>query len=506
MKPAIIAVDPALAERFGLRQRKADKPGELPRYAPEDILQHVAAIQADFERAVRVPASQQSDADRAVLVLAWRVQGLQRANAALRVENVRTEAEALAALQRASQAEGFGAPQVVPPATPEQRWRSLAHAAIQMRLADILKQDPPPGGLVELLAAVLSAHQDQNAAAFNRAVADYTKGIARLDLPPSAFDYQLPQGWTELGMPERPASHYGDVRATGHPIAGFEVVDAGERASVTVHHFNMKVGKAADTMNSWRIGQGLAPLPPAKASAAVGKLRIANRDEPLFQILTPSDVGRPIERLLATIVSPGGDAAPHTFEVSFYGDPPVLERHREKFETFVRSWRIGSARELSAWFPLPDKPVQPLSARMLAVILPDGPNRLRTFKLIGEPTLKDRHVKEFGAFVRSLGLPKDGKGKPTWKLPESWTEFPGEAGAVLVIDAASTPLPVEMEPLAEAEEGSVVELVNAWRAMFALPAVQQADLAKVTERIEVGGQTFTMVSLSSEPQTPPVQQ
>src|SRR5262249_17585413 len=62
-------------------------------------------------------------------------------------------------------------------------------------------------------------------------------------------------------------------------------------------------------------------------------------------------------------------------------------------------------------------------ARLLAVIFPVEQHTW-FFKLVGPIETVDEHAKEFIRFVNSIRFP-EGAGKPTWQLPQGWSEEPG---------------------------------------------------------------------------------
>lgn len=480
---------------------------ELParpskRYAIGELLAKSNQIEVAARLCAQTPPEKLTAADKAVLTLAWRLQSPQRIAMAFYMGNDNTAEGVMAALRRAAANESVGLAMIVPPTAADARWRTFARAGLEHLGANLLEARQPAISVIEPLVKVFSAYQDNKPADFNRAVAEYAAVVEKLNLPKGPWDHTLPQGWIEVGMPEQPAQHYGDVRASGHPVAEYVIIEDGRRATVRVHHFATRIGKPADAMNSWRIGQGLAPLPAAKAEKTIKTLHIGERDLSLFEIVTPADLGRPIDRLCATIVNAEGAAAPHTFEISLYGDPVLVERHREKFREFVASWKLGTADELSAWFPLSKEPAAPLPARMLALVMPAGKDRLRVVQLVGSPEQVAPHEKAFYAFTRSIRLKADG-GQPAWTLPEGWQEVTNVGKPFIGVGAGTAQqLAVDVDLLAEAEDESLLELVNAWRAMFAKPPIDAAMLAKETTAIAVEGGAMTLVDLSSAPPAP----
>ncbi len=62
--------------------------------------------------------------------------------------------------------------------------------------------------------------------------------------------------------------------------------------------------------------------------------------------------------------------------------------------------------------------------RMLAAIVPHG-DTAWFFKLSGPVEAVGKQADTFQSLIKSIGFPKSGGGKPTWKLPEGWHEKPG---------------------------------------------------------------------------------
>jgi len=489
--------DPGLIEHLGLPKTPApdDQP---PRYTPDELRATYPKLEAEAMRAATTLPPQRTARQRAALTLYWRVWGLHRASDAFRIQALRNRDQIAEAAQAVFQTEAAGAPDVVPPTETGQPWRSFPRATLDRAIAEL--ENGPAAGTTPLsaLADILLAYGAENAAGFKRAVDAYAGLLGKLDLTPGALNFPAPETWTESGVyAAAPPSWYGDVRANGHPVAEFEVVEQGARATVRINHFAGAVGTAADAVNAWRIGQQLAPLPRKKASQAVGSIKLDGRDVPLVEIVTPPNATGPTERLLAVLIGGDGRSSPHTFEVSFYGDADLVQRHRDTYIAFLRSWQVGTAKALDAWFPSARQPFQPIPTRMLGAIVPTRDGHLRAFKLLGDPEPVTQQVDAFDRFVRSLRFGKEAHDAVRWELPAAWRDATAPNGPVSFhIDPGPPIIQADLATLFGAEDGSVLQLVNAWRAMFDLPPVDDAGLAKSSRQVEVDGHTLTLIDLA----------
>lgn len=88
---------------------------------------------------------------------------------------------------------------------------------------------------------------------------------------------------------------------------------------------------------------------------------------------------------------------------------------------------------------------------------------------------------------------------PTWKLPPTWTERPGNDIRFATIMVPADKKPMELTVIKLPRNGPLDKLlldnVNRWRDQITLPALKSDELAAGTERATVAGVESTLVSL-----------
>ena len=284
-------------------------------------------------------------------------------------------------LDRVAAAENWNVPMLVPPRSEEETWQTLARTLALAKKgvregAGAGAGNPAAASLLDLFAAYSSG----DSAGFNRAASACSVIMARATQAPAPFDFDLPEGWTEVGRPATAGVFlYVDARAYGHRVTRIDVVEGTRSASVGVNHFVTPAAPVADVVNHWRFSEGLVPLTAEELAKMVRSVKVDGRDCPYVDIATaPGRQGEP-QRFLSVLIPPeaatgGGKSGPvHGWEIALYGDPDLVAREKPAFERFVGSLRFGSPRALSRWFPAGDIPPEAPPYRTLAALIPDGP-------------------------------------------------------------------------------------------------------------------------------------
>jgi hypothetical protein len=147
--------------------------------------------------------------------------------------------------------------------------------------------------------------------------------------------------------------------------------------------------------------------------------------------------------------------------------------------------------------------------QMLAAIIPH-PQRAWFFKTIGAAEEVNKITDEFDALIKSVKITPDGSGA-TWTLPAGWHQHGSEGmryATILVGEHGNEKLEITVIPLGGGGAASdILANVNRWRGQLSLPPVDQAELAKTTEAVEVSGIPSVIVNLvgpkpSEQPTTP----
>jgi hypothetical protein len=134
--------------------------------------------------------------------------------------------------------------------------------------------------------------------------------------------------------------------------------------------------------------------------------------------------------------------------------------------------------------------------RLLAAVFPHGEHTW-FFKLAGPIKAIDDHARDFIRFVSSVRFP-DGGEKPTWTLPTDWKEEPGAGEfryATIHVDPKDPALQLTVSKLGR-QAGSLLANVNRWRDLdLGLGPISEASLPKVTSKLEVAGNSVTVVKM-----------
>ena len=133
--------------------------------------------------------------------------------------------------------------------------------------------------------------------------------------------------------------------------------------------------------------------------------------------------------------------------------------------------------------------------RMLATIVPQG-DQSWFFKVVGPIGEVDAAAESIRTFFKSVQLRKGDR--PTWKLPDGWTQEEGTGlrAATIRVPTKSEPLEISVTTLPWASDGSaLLENVNRWRGQLQLPQVGIVGLGEMIEPIELDGTKATLVDL-----------
>lgn len=146
--------------------------------------------------------------------------------------------------------------------------------------------------------------------------------------------------------------------------------------------------------------------------------------------------------------------------------------------------------------PAPKQPSAPTD-RMLAAVLPAG-DRAWFLKVTGPISDMEPLAKTIDEFFHSLSA-KPGDAKPSWKLPQGWTESPGTGMRAATINIPSGDRTHELSVIAlpwSGDDGELLSNVNRWRGQMSLPEINQTALDETTRSVKVGDATMTIVDLS----------
>ncbi|MDA1052454.1 MAG: hypothetical protein O3C40_18515 [Planctomycetota bacterium] len=134
--------------------------------------------------------------------------------------------------------------------------------------------------------------------------------------------------------------------------------------------------------------------------------------------------------------------------------------------------------------------------RMLGAIVPRG-ERGWFFKLTGANEFVAQQADNFTAFIESIQFGEGDEADPEWKLPEGWTQEPGNdiRFATIKIATDEQPLELTVSPLPMPPTDGMLSNINRWRGQLGLAPVDAAGLAKETTAVKLADGTATLVNL-----------
>lgn len=260
---------------------------------------------------------------------------------------------------------------------------------------------------------------------------------------PAQIKWQTPVGWTEL-----PA---GQMR-----VASFSVKNKdNQEAQTSIIPLPNLAGKDLENVNRWRGQIGLEPINASILATQKLTVTIAGMDGQLYDMAgTPPDQNQ-ATRILGAILNREG----MTWFIKMTGPDALVASQKSTFIDFLKNLSFASAPQTNAT-PTPRPTEQTMSA----------------------PATESSAA------------------KPTWKTPESWKQLsPGPMQVAkfqsAVENGASAEITVAVFP---GDVGGTLANVNRWRGQIGMPAVQEADLGKVTEPLDLGGNKAILLDMISE--------
>ncbi len=137
--------------------------------------------------------------------------------------------------------------------------------------------------------------------------------------------------------------------------------------------------------------------------------------------------------------------------------------------------------------------------RMLVGILPDG-GRAWFFKVVGPIAAIAENEKSINDFLTSVRLAPQ-QAKPEWKLPEGWSEQPGNAmrAATVVIPTKEKPLELTVTTLPwTGAAPDLLSNVNRWRGQLQLGPAAPDSLGDTVRELAAGDVKMTIVDLRGQ--------
>lgn len=478
---------------------------KLPARLPVKSFENTGGLEAEYNRIqnATVPWTKE---DRQVLDLVDRLKTLQTMLEVLRLPDTSARETALVALQRDTELRKQAIPFLVPPRRAGEGWTSLTMALVLREFGAQAGAEANPAA--DKLLPILTSYGANDPAAFNRAVADYAGYLADLKLDPSPWTMNVPDGWTEIGVPpSQEPGYFSDTRRVGATVALLSRRQGTGQATLRINVFPSPVAAREKMINSWRLSVALPP----KSAGDLPLEKIDVAGTPGWRVDFETPEGLPVKptRMLGAVFPSGPGPGPNneagsvplTWVVTCEGSPDLVARSVETFDVFLKSIQVGPASRMAESLGLVPEPPNPElfgpGIGYVAAFIPVG----ESMWVLRGPMIPelDHETKrqEFRRLLRSLQPrePTADNGLPfEWADPPSWTLHSSPEGG-RSIRAGSDEFLLSAEAFA-AGEGSIGDMIHTWRSEFLLSDWSREDLANATQSFEWKGGTATLVSWS----------
>jgi hypothetical protein len=425
--------------------------------------------------------SSPSNDDRAILAFADRIQVLTLIMAVFRLPDYSSKESVLASLQQLRDLETQPIPFVVPPKEAGSQWMTWTYAVILSQTANQtgLESDPVSDNYVKLFVAYSSA----DPASFNQAVKDIQQSIDEQKLAACPWDFKTPRGWLEYGTPRlRDQYYFGDARAFGTTLATFVRSDGAQFLQTHINFFPAGAAKKELIINSWRQGQGWAPIPHDKIRTT--SIKVAG--QPAWQVDIDSPEGYLSEPQQTRSI--GFSLGQQAWVITCSGPKVLMEKCRQELDQLVESLVIKSPDAVKKWFNLRHmEPVDFQAGTKIALaVIPDGDDVWTLRATYFTENQLDQQIKKLRDLLKSIRFKSvvDQVSKSRlpfeWDLPEGWTLQESEGRIAVVAAGQPSFLAFEIQRLKVEGTFSFAMLVNQWRSAFHLPELSQDKITSET--------------------------
>lgn len=490
--------DPRVTE-YRMAQGKKGETAEPPRFSLSELRPKFSKIDAEVARIIKSGKPDAWNAfQQATVQLRRRLQAYVAMIVLHRFPDLADKARLTYVVKNLRRYEENAFFRLVPARDQIGQWQTCLRAAVIHRASELMKKEPNPAAVS--LKAIFAAYRKQDVAGFNKRLAAYQKWTQANGVHRAPFSYSLPKTWRETGVRWRNGSSFFlSVLANGETVAQFELGEGKQSIQAFVRHFTGPTMSDRQIFNDWHIGFGRMPIGAAEFARKGTPIVIAGHQVRYFEFTPSAVVTDPAyKRTIGAVVRHQG----HTFLISA-GLPDNVTHHRKTFEAFARSVKIGSASELSRWFP-DSRPLHKNQFQTTAVALVDDEDRLWSFVLKeqvrGTAPSKARQI--FEKLVRSVrtrnGAPHAGI---QWTDPVGWERQPLQGASAFYYPKDRTlPAQIAIHVVGGAKGADRLPLVNMVRAQSSLPAWEEKQLLKATRNIEVAGRTVRFIEFEKRPQ------
>ena len=253
-----------------------------------------------------------------------------------------------------------------------------------------------------------------------------------------------------------PAGWESTPPASSMSLASFAISGKdGQSALVSVIPMPAIAGHELEVVNMWRAQVQLAPIARDDVAKQAETISIGNQQGSLYDMVSEKPVadGKPLLRLTVAMLSTGD--ASWFFKLT--GDDALVREQKPAFLQFLKSINFSQTAEPPAFAAAP----HPVS-------------------------------------TNSKQIPHENPDKPLWNVPAGWKEVP--AGDMLVAKFTipgenGTKAELNVSPLGGMGGGPLMN-INRWRKQLGLPPIDEDDLQKQTQSLDVQGGKAMLVDIT----------
>ena len=277
--------------------------------------------------------------------------------------------------------------------------------------------------------------------------------------------YKAPSGWQEVAP--------GEMRAASFRVAGSN----GKQADVSVIPLPGMAGSDLDNVNRWRGQVGLKPVSPEELTKLARPVEIDRQPGQLYDQAGENPGSGDKTRILAAITRQNGTA----WFFKMTGDDALVAEQKPAFIEFLKSVSLPSA---TAQMGLPPSH-PPIGAG--SELPPSHPP-----------------IGSGGMEAQNAPAASSGQAKPTWQVPSGWQEAPSGQFLVakfLIKGEGDAQAAVNVS-MSGGNGGGLLANLNRWRGQLGLTPVDEADLSKQVQPLDLQGTKATLTEMTgTDPRT-----
>ena len=405
-------------------------------------------------------------------------------------------------LQLSTKAHEWNVVRIVPSADAKNPWRTLLAAQSIDKVQRLQNEkDHQPNKFRDLLKGLLLAYRANDATKFKETLTAYRELVG--ELPKPAFDFSVPTGWTERGVPSPfTQKFHSDTLTWGTNV--LSMIKPGKRGSlfINANHFPDNKLDEASAINGWRMNQGQLPLTSTEIAALKSTEKVSGLACKTIVIDTPKNWPRSEDGKRTRSVSYIVHHKAGSWVFSLFGPLKECRDHQDEFTKFISSIRIGSEAGVKSWLsirPL-NQPDQAVTGAKLIVGVASRDDWVWVFRMVGHTELVEANKSEVIEFVKSLQLNGGPIKASELELPKSWDIYPETKGFMIRTQNGQQLAEAELTPFTKTkqiDQLSIQSYLNFFQKRFGYKELDEKTVAALTSTIKTKTGQITVAELTT---------